>query len=50
MKNFHKGIDRETWKLIQAVTVKSDKVYQEALKDLKSKAKPKAQYHNLGWW
>lgn len=42
MKNFHKGLDRETWKLIQAVTVKSDKVVAEAIKELKAKAKPKA--------
>lgn len=42
MKTFHKELDRETWELIQAVTVESDKVYQEALEDLKSKAKPKA--------
>jgi hypothetical protein len=40
MKNFHKGIDRETWKLINQVTKQSDKVVAEAIKQLKAKAKP----------
>jgi hypothetical protein len=41
MKNFHKGLDRETWALINQVTKQSDKRVAEAVKELKAKAKPR---------
>ena len=36
MKTFHKELDRETWELIQALTVESDKRVTEAVQELKT--------------